>query len=386
MKTTIHRDIAMASGRWLAAIAVTVPMLSGCDLFWKPCADPSADCLMEASDGGSGTMEQAMPPDQAPPTNPRTFEWRAKVTVDPSTLKFVGMNGQLPVFQVKDGQNWECNGDKYWSHWAVAKLNLTAEKTEERIKQEDARSMKPDLPCVRFVQSQMLVSNNTFYFLASSDHTVLFLDSKAEVVRSRKYSEPASYFRFPLNDGIAVNLQPTTPSSSSVLLRWDVENVTTYESMASPATAIVLGDLDNRDPVENGMEALLFQQGSVQTVLHQGAAGSGQYTDEALRLGLDDAVKRLGKGQSVGAGFIADVDLDGQTDLVLAFGSSLYVTTYMGRDAAKVGKFRDWPKPIVALDGSEPIRSVMAVNLAQDAASELVVETDKAVHFYLNNA
>ncbi|MFO0656670.1 MAG: hypothetical protein U0787_16535 [Polyangia bacterium] len=50
--------------------------------------------------------------------------------------------------------------------------------------------------------------------------------------------------------------------------------MTTYESMASPATAIVLGDLDNRDPV-NGMEALLFQQGSVQTVLHQGAAGSG---------------------------------------------------------------------------------------------------------------
>ena len=49
MKTTIHRDIAWASGRWLAAIAVTVPMLSGCDLFWKPCADPSADCLMAAS-------------------------------------------------------------------------------------------------------------------------------------------------------------------------------------------------------------------------------------------------------------------------------------------------------------------------------------------------
>ncbi|MFO0656673.1 MAG: hypothetical protein U0787_16555 [Polyangia bacterium] len=50
--------------------------------------------------------------------------------------------------------------------------------------------------------------------------------------------------------------------------------------------------------------------------------------------------EQLGKkGQSVGAGFIADVDLDGQTDLVLAFGSSLYVTTYMGRDAAKVGKF-----------------------------------------------
>ena len=385
MKTTIHRDIAMASGRWLAAIAVTVPMLSGCDLFWKPCADPSADCLMEASDAGSGTMDQAMPPDQAPPTNPRTFEWRAKVTVDPSTLKFVGMNGQLPVFLVKDGQNWECNGDKYWSHWAVAKLNLTAEKTEERIKQEDARSMKPDLPCVRFVQSQMLVSNNTFYFLASSDHTVLFLDSKAEVVRSRKYSEPASYFRFPFNDGIAVNLQPTTPSSSSVLLRWDAANVTTYESMASPATAIVLGDLDNRDPVENGMEALLFQQGSVQTVLHQGAAGSGQYTDEALRLGLDDAVKRLGKGQSVGAGFIADVDLDGQTDLVLAFGSSLYVTTYMGRDAAKVEKFRDWPTPIVSVDSGDPIRSVMAVGLTQDGYPELVVETDKAVHFYLNN-
>jgi hypothetical protein len=28
---------------------------------------------------------------------------------------------------------------------------------------------------------------------------------------------------------------------------------------------------------------------------------------------------------------------------------------------------------------------VMAVNLAQDEAPELVVETDKAVHFYLNN-
>jgi hypothetical protein len=87
----------------------------------------------------------------------------------------------------------------------------------------------------------------------------------------------------------------------------------------------------------------------------------------------------------VGAGFITDLDQDGQTDLVLAFGSSLYVTTYIKRDAAKVGKFRDWPTPIVSVDSGDPIRSVMAVGLTQDGYPELVVETDKAVHFYLNN-
>ena len=385
MKTTIHRDIAMASGRWLAAIAVTVPMLSGCDLFWKPCADPSADCLMEASDGGSGTMDQAMPPDQAPPTNPRTFEWRAKVTMDLSTQKFVGMNGQLPVFQVKDGQSSDCKGDGYLSHWSVSMLDLPNAKPELRIKEGRTPPTFPVPPCVRFVQSRVLISNNTFYFLASSDDSVRFLDTGNEVSPPRKFRNPLSYFRFPTSDGIAVNLQPAWLSNSGVLLRWDAAKVSLFDSTESPATAIVLGDLDARDSAENGMEALLFQQGTVQTVLHQGANGSGQYTDEALRLGLDDAVKRIGKGQSVGAGFIADLDLDGQTDLVLAFGSSLYVTTYMGRDAAKVGKFRDWPTPIVSVDSGDPIRSVMAVGLTQDGYPELVVETDKAVHFYLNN-
>ena len=384
MKTTIHRDIAWASGRWLAAIAVTVPMLSGCDLFWKPCADPSADCVMEASDAGPGTMDQAMPSDSPLTTNPRTFELRAKVTVDPNKQKFVGMSGQFPVFHVKDGG---CAWDGNLSHWAVAKLNLTAGNAEDRIKLEDAREMKPVLPCTRFVQSRMLVSNNTFYFLASMDHSVLFLDSSNEVVPGRKFAEPMTYFRSPFNDGIAVNLQPTTPSSSSVLLRWDDKTVKTFDSTESPATAIVMGDLDARDPAGNGMEALLFQQGSVQTVLHQGVNGSPQYTDEELRKGLDAAVQRIGKGQSVGAGFITDLDLDldGRTDLVLAFGSSLYVTTYMGRDAAKVGKFRDWPMPIVSVVSGDPIRSVMAVGLTSDGYPELVVETDNAVHFYLNN-
>ena len=61
----------------------------------------------------------------------------------------------------------------------------------------------------------------------------------------------------------------------------------------------------------------------------------------------------LGKGQSVGA-FIADVDLD-PTDEVLAFGSSVCDDVH-GANAPNLGKFRDWPKASLFLDGAWPIR------------------------------
>ena len=380
-----HRTSVSRRFTWRATWLATSILFAGCSGFLRdPCADPREVGCPDTRDTGSVPFDMDSA-DLSPQANPRTFEWRAKVEVDLSTRKFVGMNGQMPVFHVKDGQSSDCSGDRYMSHWSVSRLDLVSPIRERRIIEGSTPPAFPVLPCMRFARTRVLVSNNTFYLVSSFDHSVRLLDTSSEVVPGRRFRDPMMYFRFPTSDGIAVHLQPITPSSSGVLLRWDAAKVSTFDSSESPATAIVMGDLDARDPVGNGTEALLFEQGTVQTVLHQGSNGNPQYTDEELRMGLDAAVQRIGKGQSVGAGFIADVDLDGRTDLVLAFGSSLYVTTYIGRDAAKVGKFRDWPKPIVALDGSEPIRSVMAVNLAQDEAPELVVETDKAVHFYLNN-
>ena len=389
MKTTIHRDIAWASGRWLAAIAVTVPMLSGCDLFWKPCADPSADCLMAASDAGPGTMDQAMPPDMTPTTNqasplgpPRSFEWRAKESVDPNKRKFVGMNGLRPVFLVKD------DTISAVTQWAIKKLDLRKDELSSRLAMDSTPLSFPLPPLLSdFVGSQVVVANNTFCELLKPWSWIECWNAAEATLKSSKLAVPFTYFRHPELDAVAINIQPDSGFSTSFIVGWKKDSIITQNTNEPPASVHVIGDLDVLDRLSNGLEAISIDGFHVQPVLHQEKGMGASLEDKSLQDALQRAIDFASRKSTtpIDAAFITDLNLDGFRDFVYIRGGQLFVTSYLGRNGLNTPNFEPWSSVAFPAIRGEYVASLAAVDLTQDGYPELVVETDKAVHFYLNN-
>ena len=109
-----------------------------------------------------------MPPDQAPPPT-RTFRWRAKVTMDLSTQKFVRNERTVAGFQVKDGQSSNCKGDEFASHWS--RIDTDLPNAETRLPDQEGRTRRPPDTAMRAVlcSPRVLISEQHVLLLASSD-------------------------------------------------------------------------------------------------------------------------------------------------------------------------------------------------------------------------
>lgn len=393
MKSVLRHDIQKRRHRLHCGVALLSIALMQCDLstyFFVECQGSETPCGHNSSgDPGSDLsipQDGAKPPDQDMSNGPlgplRKLEKRASISVDASKMKFVGMRGMMPVFWAKDGTNPP--------RWVVFQIDLLQTEENSRVKPGNVPTM--DFPPASkisgldFATNDLLVSSRTFVRLWDRTPSISYLDSGTEVVKDAAFVDSKKYFRDPEVDRFAVSVKPTQSGSvSAVLLRWDAVSATTAESNFPVATALVMGDLDAADPAKNRSDAILFEGPNVQRVLHQGVGGSTPYVDEGLESGIRAVLGRLGGSSPVAAGCISDLNGDGKTDLVMARGNELFVSSYVGRDTQGNGQFTDWSSlALVQVSSGQTIRAVSAVNLASDSFPELVVETESFVHFYLN--
>lgn len=83
---------------------------------------------------------------------------------------------------------------------------------------------------------------------------------------------------------------------------------------------------------------------------------------------------------AIDAAFVADLNNDNNNELIYIRKGIANITTYLND-----GSFMNWSKPIPLSEiGSDTVISLSAVKITDDNLPELVVETDKAVHFYVN--
>lgn len=194
-------------------------------------------------------------------------------------------------------------------------------------------------------------------------------------------SQPRA-FAHPLFNAFVVAAEPTPPQVNSTVAVSD-GFPTVLVASATP-TAFVVGDLDSNDPTNNGEEIILFNGKTPQSVSHWVPNESTNPDDELLAsLKLTIARTKAGDESPIEAAFITGLNGDVFPDLVYSRNGQVYVTSYLGKDKKIESRFKDWPEKIASISG-EKIKSLVAVELTNDAYPELVVETDKAVHFYVN--
>ncbi len=371
---------------WYFALIFAIYLFTGCDHFWTACTETPDEvfCKMQSNTDAGGTEDAGTvvtPPDPNKPIGPtRKFEWRAKVEVNKDTFKYVGMKGTTPVFLANTG-----SGN---SRWEVRQLDLLQAEKDQRMKPDPNQAGFPKAPTSHnFVQSPIVVSGSTFYWLSGVDKTIKSVDSGQEIYSTAKLpdSPPYVYFRHPETEIIAVSVKPTAMGAkSATLLRWNATDKVLHQSGDPPATALVMGDLDAADQLGNGQEVLFVASGQVQLIRHQKQGISPSLEDPLLQQGLQGAINRAAPGITapILAGFVTDLNADKFVDCVYVRSGRVYVTSYKGRKADQ--PFEDWPDDIFPAVEGEIVRSIQAVDLTNDAYPELVVETDQAVHFYLS--
>ncbi len=351
------------------------------DYFWE-CPDGSRDCVTNQS-MDSSSMDQAAPPDlkMPDPNTPlgplRKFEWRTSIPIDATKVKYVGMKGTMPVF-------WMNGTPQKWVVYQASPLP----DMDMMIPSADVMALPAAPVGVDFGKTYPVVSGSSFFVLSTVDAKIKTWPGNMEVLKDAVLAGPPPVFRHPELDALVVKTKPATPDKSAALIHWGPGATRAYEKTGAELTAMAVGDLDAADVSETGLEAILLTGNTVLAVLHQFMPRSIPVDDLLLRDELQGAVDRVMPGQTspILAAFVAHLNKDSFMDVAYIRNGQLLVTSYKGRAVATDKMFENWPVPLNLPDqlSGQTVKSLAAVDLTSDGLPELVVETDKAVHFFLN--
>ena len=357
--------------------ALLLPCLSQCDLLWKPCGADNPSCPLQ----DAATTDYPAPPDLAmpDPNTPlgplRKFEWRTSIPIDATKVKYVGMKGTMPVF-------WQNDTPQKWVVYQASPLP----DMDMMIPSADVMALPAAPTAFDFGKTYPVVSGSSFFVLSTADMSIRTWPGNMEVLKDAVLAGPPPVFRHPELDALVVKTKTTMPVNSAVLIQWGQGATVPYGKTGAALTAMAVGDLDAADVSGTGLEAILLAGKAVLTVLHQYIAGSIPVDDPLLRDALQGAVERAMPGETspIPAAFVRNLNGDGFMDVAYIRNGQLLVTSYKGR-AATSGMFENWPaaQTLSELSG-QTVKSLAAVDLTSDGLPELVVETDKEIHFFLN--
>lgn len=365
--------------RVLAAALLLVTM-ANCDIFLV-CNDDSRafpNCT-DTSDGSVGDMGSGGSKDgpTVPPTTERSFEWRAKVPLDNKT-KFVGIYANNSVVSLHD---FSTTSSPAW-RWQQQEIKLLENIETARLNIQTCMSC-PLLERVDPINNNFYIAGNVFYVLTGLSNSVFRMQSTEAYTKLDidLVSSGAHPFAHPNIDVLVVAEKPQRPNLSKTtailpggMIGWSVSQ------LESNPTSFVIGDLDADQG--NGDDLILFSGGKVTSVQHQ----KGLSLDSvALQGAMQNAINSSNRGTetSINAGFIANLNDDMYTDFIFSTPTRISAMSYLGKIQEQGPMFENWTYPLISFNG-EIVRSVIAANLTMDNYPELIVETDKAVHFYLN--
>lgn len=362
----------------------SVLSVAACDSFLVPtcsfypaydgCPDAgSGGPLGQAGGGGDLMMREDLPKNPEP-----TFGWAAKVPLQINIIKYAGMAQDKAITWNND------TNPNYLKSWTL-KLDVVNNYSDEVVGQF-CNDCANELKSVdnKFNDQQIYIAGGNYWKLKYRDeYNLVHIVANAVGVPGIKLSslQRPRAFAHPTKNSLVVGVDeaPGLVGPGVAVMQNQALVLSIPNAQGSP-TAFVLGDLDAIDR-NNGIDEVIVFAGSAPLLLARPTLDPTARYDPVLLDALKKAISDASIGDSsVDAAFITDLNNDGRTDFVYIRNRTVFVATYLGKY-----KFQNWSASIPLSETmGETIKSLSAVDITKDGLPELVVETDAAVHFYVN--
>jgi len=146
--------------------------------------------------------------------------------------------------------------------------------------------------------------------------------------------------------------------------------------------ALVIGNIDESDSLPKSLEAIAFNE--VNDVASFISPMIDKLNFESI---IKGAIEKGSDGASgvIQAAYIHDINQDKRQDLLFVRSGRLRVASYRGRKTDNsLHDFGIWEQDVSDPILGESVQYVVIDNLTNDTYPDLIVETDKHVHFYRN--
>ena len=357
---------------WLGALLG----LPACDAFLVSVCQFEDRPGCHTSDAGQPSPSDGVIDPPAPVSTFRRFEWRAKLTLDAKT-RFVGLDGRRPILLKTD------NGSN--RRWEVYEPQLAMAAERDRLK-SDSFIGYPTIPALDFDKDRIYRTEAGFYLFDYSQQRKVIPITGGAVDPNLKISETLQVRPFVSLDKDAFMV--SGEQKTRIYGKYRDGEYLDWSSTGENYTNFLLGDLDYIDKtISNGLEAMAFSGSELAFLRHQYRGITGDLSDPALRAGVQDAMAEASKTDTgpVQAAYISNINGDEFPDLLFIRGGNFRVISYKGRRwLGWATAFESWKEEVVAPIAGETAQYMALADLTQDGKPDLIVETDKAVHFYMN--
>lgn len=144
--------------------------------------------------------------------------------------------------------------------------------------------------------------------------------------------------------------------------------------MIAPAV-IAIGEIDDLATIKNGIEILAINGREIKTIIH---TDSTSFPTELITRIQNAMSAPIPVGAMVDAASIADLDGDGNAEILLASRGSIWALSYMRNTQTAV----PWIGALAPVPAGHTIRSILAAEFDGKPGVDLILETDKSVIFY----
>jgi hypothetical protein len=370
---------------YVAAVFALLGLVSGCDRYLINICnfrDEGPGCREDVVDASAVDLTRS---DSSPIGPLRKFEWRAKIG-DLSKSNFVGIDKRQYAIFLVDGPP---------VHFEAAKFRFDL---PANMPQLDAIACTgcPNLVDTNFASDSIFLTGEAdreFWLLRYGATNKSFrLNMDGSLVLMDADIEPSWWikpFFHPVLNASSIALKPLTAGKSSLVARLPRLGSTIKYVIDRPTkiSTQAIGDLDFVESKKNGLDIINIGNNSIESVLHYDTEKSTSFSDDVLRSRIADAVEKTKRSDSMllEAAYIENLNGDRYIDFIYSWSGHVHVASYTGNwTGTGSSLLEDWGKEVVIVPAGEKIRSIMALDLTTDGFPELIVETDRAVHFYLN--
>jgi len=370
---------------YFAAVFALLGLVTGCDRYLINICNFRDELPGCREDGGDASAVDLLTRGADSPLGPlRKFEWRAKIT-NTANQKFVGILQKEYAIVLSSAPQASFSAVRFRLDQALEPMRL----------EQVACPKCPLATNIKLPGDSVYLTNDAapaFWLLrtGTNDESYTITDN-GDLTKIDGNFDLKSTRRPFFHPTLDASLIPTKSvgGKSSDILRLTVGSKTYKSEHAETGTvtAAMIGDIDATDHVNNGVEVIRFGGGAVASLYHYDPGEQAKLLDIGLERTINDEISKriVGSDEKIGAACVNNLNGDALLDFVFALGANIFVSSYRGRDNwTGIPAFVAWPEKILSVRADELVQSVIAMDITKDGYPELIVVTDKFVHFYLN--